>query len=138
MVSEMIVELKPQLQAGTVLLAFIFFDIVVGLAKAIMTHSYSSSTMREGLAHKIGELLGYIFGILCDISLPQLGIVLPVHLATAVCTYITIMEVGSIIENFGIMNPELGKYLHKIFAKVPAPDDADFIVVEDEKENDDS
>lgn len=136
--NEMIVELKPQLQAGTVLLAFIFFDIVVGLAKAIMTHSYSSSTMREGLAHKIGELLGYIFGILCDISLPQLGIVLPVHLATAVCTYITIMEVGSIIENFGIMNPELGKYLHKIFAKVPDPDDADFIVVEDEKENDDS
>ena len=138
MVTEMVVELKPQLQAGTVLLAFIFFDIVVGLAKAIMTHSYSSSTMREGLAHKIGELLGYIFGILCDISLPQLGIVLPVHLATAVCTYITIMEVGSIIENFGIMNPELGKYLHKIFAKVPDPDDADFIVVEDEKENDDS
>lgn len=138
MVSEMIVELQPQLQAGTVLLAFIFFDIVVGLAKAIMTHSYSSSTMREGLAHKIGELLGYIFGILCDISLPQLGIVLPVHLATAVCTYITIMEVGSIIENFGIMNPELGKYLHKIFAKVPSPDDADFIAVEDEKENDDS
>ena len=138
MVSEMIVELQPQLQAGTVLLAFIFFDIVVGLAKAIMTHSYSSSTMREGLAHKIGELLGYIFGILCDISLPQLGIVLPVHLATAVCTYITIMEVGSIIENFGIMNPELGKYLHKIFAKVPDPDDADFNVVEDEKENDDS
>ena len=136
--TEMVVELKPQLQAGTVLLAFIFFDIVVGLAKAIMTHSYSSSTMREGLAHKIGELLGYIFGILCDISLPQLGIVLPVHLATAVCTYITIMEVGSIIENFGIMNPELGKYLHKIFAKVPDPDDADFIVVEDEKENDDS
>ena len=136
--SEMIVELKPQLQAGTVLLAFIFFDIVVGLAKAIMTHSYSSSTMREGLAHKIGELLGYIFGILCDISLPQLGIVLPVHLATAVCTYITIMEVGSIIENFGIMNPELGKYLHKIFAKIPDPKDADFIVVEDEKENDDS
>lgn len=136
--NEMIVELQPQLQAGTVLLAFIFFDIVVGLAKAIMTHSYSSSTMREGLAHKIGELLGYIFGILCDISLPQLGIVLPVHLATAVCTYITIMEVGSIIENFGIMNPELGKYLHKIFAKVPDPDDADFIVVEDKKENDDS
>ena len=136
--SEMIVELQPQLQAGTVLLAFIFFDIVVGLAKAIMTHSYSSSTMREGLAHKIGELLGYIFGILCDISLPQLGIVLPVHLATAVCTYITIMEVGSIIENFGIMNPELGKYLHKIFAKVPDPDDKDFIAVEDEKENDDS
>lgn len=137
--SEMIVELQPQLQAGTVLLAFIFFDIVVGLAKAIMTHSYSSSTMREGLAHKIGELLGYIFGILCDISLPQLGIVLPVHLATAVCTYITIMEVGSIIENFGIMNPELGKYLHKIFAKVPDPvEDADFIEVEDKKENDDS
>ena len=136
--SEMIVELQPQLQAGTVLLAFIFFDIVVGLAKAIMTHSYSSSTMREGLAHKIGELLCYIFGILCDISLPQLGIVLPVHLATAVCTYITIMEVGSIIENFSIMNPELGKYLHKIFAKVPDPDDADFNVVEDEKENDDS
>ena len=138
MVNEMIVELKPQLQAGTVLLVFIFFDIVVGLAKAIMTHSYSSSTMREGLAHKIGELLGYIFGILCDISLPQLGFVLPVHLATAVCTYITIMEVGSIIENFGIMNPELGKYLHKIFAKVPDPEDEDFIVVEDEKENDDS
>lgn len=136
--SEMIVELKPQLQSGTVLLVFIFFDIVVGLAKAIMTHSYSSSTMREGLAHKIGELLGYIFGILCDISLPQLGIVLPFHLATAVCTYITIMEVGSIIENFGIMNPELGKYLHKIFAKVPDPEDADFIVVEDKKENDDS
>lgn len=131
-------ELQPQLQAGTVLCAFICFDIVVGLAKAFTTHSYSSSVMREGLAHKIGEILGYIFGILCDISLPRLGVILPFSLASGVAVYVTIMEIGSVIENFGVMNPGLGKYLHRVFEKIPDPEEYDIVDGEEVSTDDDN
>ena len=112
----------PQLKSAAVVFVFIVFDIVSGLVKAISTHSYESSVMREGLFHKLSEIVCLVFGVMCDYALPYMGITLPLPVAQSVAVYIVIMEAGSIIENIGVMNPALAKYLGNIFAKIKTPE----------------
>lgn len=112
----------PELKTSVIVFAFIVADITTGLIKAIATHSYSSSVMREGLFHKLGELVCLIFGVLCDYALPMIGIKIPLSIAQSVSIYIIIMEIGSVVENIGVLNPELSKYLGKIFEKIKTPE----------------
>lgn len=128
--------LTPQIKTGAVILLFILFDIITGLIKSLASHSYESSVMRRGLFHKLGEIVCFIFGVVCDIFLPYLGVSLPVSIAQSICVYIVIMEIGSVIENIGAINPDLAKYLHKIFAKFEEPKDAEVIAETEEKKND--
>ncbi len=118
-----LIQLVPQVKDGVAVLAMIGCDIVIGLVKAFTTHSYTSEIMREGLFHKLGEILCFIFAVVCDLTLPNLGIILPVSITGAVAAYLVFMEIGSIIENIGVMNPQLGKYLAMVFAKVKHPDE---------------
>ena len=130
-VNTSVLQLVPQIKTGIPVLCMIGCDIVIGLVKAFTTHSYESGIMREGLFHKLGELLCFIFAVVCDLTLPTLGIVLPVSITGAVAAYLVFMEIGSVIENIGVMNPQLGKYLALVFAKVKHPD-----VETEEKETD--
>ena len=86
---------------------FIVLDFATGLIKACKSSSFKSSMMREGLFHKMGEVLCVALGILvqCAEGYLNLGINLPV--ASAVCTYIVLMEIGSAVENIGAINPDL-------------------------------
>ena len=88
-------------------LAFIVLDFVTGFIKALATASFKSAKMREGLFHKVGLLLCMILGWLVDFSQGylELGISLPV--AEAICVYICIMEITSIIENVCRINPDI-------------------------------
>lgn len=115
--------LTPQIKAGAIILMFIAFDIITGLLKAFATQSYESSVMRQGLYHKLGEILAFIFGVACDILFPYIGVKIPVSLAGAICVYVAFMEVGSVVENIAAINPDLAKYLHKVFAKIEKPPD---------------
>ena len=120
-----ILQLVPQVKDGIPVLCMIGCDIVIGLIKAVTTHSYESGIMREGLFHKLGEILCFIFAVICDLTLPSMGIILPVSITGAVAAYLVFMEVGSVIENIGVMNPQLGKYLALVFAKVKHPDEGE-------------
>lgn len=117
--------LTPQIKTGAIILLFIAFDIVTGLIKSLSTHSYQSSVMRQGLFHKLGEIVCFIFGVVCDIFLPYLGVKIPVSIAQSICVYIVVMEIGSVVENIGEINPDLAKYLHKIFAKFDPPEETE-------------
>lgn len=101
-----------------ILCIFILLDFISGLLKALSTGSYESSKMRKGLYHKLGEIFAFLFCLVCDLTLPEFNVVLPFQLTTAVTVYIVIMEIGSIVENIGVMNPEIGKYLSGVFEKV--------------------
>lgn len=101
-----------------IILAFIVCDIISGLFKAFANEGYNSTIMRQGLLHKMGELLCFLFCVICDIALPRLEIILPFSIASGVTVYLVFMEIGSIIENVGLLNPELGKYLTGIFEKL--------------------
>ena len=102
--------------------AFILADILTGLIKAFSSEGYASSVMRKGLWHKLSEIISVLFCILCDQTLPTLNIILPFRLVDGVVIYIVLMEIGSVVENIRIINPEIGKYLSGIFEKVKGPD----------------
>lgn len=120
---ESLLVFAPELKASVIVFAFIVADIATGLIKAVATHSYSSSIMREGLFHKLGEIFCLVFGVLCDYALPMIGINIPLSIAQSVAVYIIIMEIGSVIENIGVLNPDLSKYLGRIFEKIETPDE---------------
>lgn len=87
--------------------AFILLDMITGIIKAFKEKTYNSSVMREGLYHKSGSILLVGFGLLVDYgqNLLDLGVNIPI--AISICSYIIMMEIGSIIENLGAINPEI-------------------------------
>lgn len=93
--------------AYVITFAFIALDFITGLIQALATKTFASSVMREGLFHKVGLILCVILGILVDYAqgIVDLGVTVPV--ATAICGYICLMEVGSTIENVCKINPEI-------------------------------
>ena len=101
-----------------VVLVFIVLDIVTGIAKAFATSGFDSSIMRQGFFHKLGEIFAVTLALVADIGLPEIGIPLDAKLSGLCCIYLVLMEIGSIVENIGAINPELVGPLGKIFAKL--------------------
>lgn len=102
--------------------AFILLDLVTGLIKAFKEKNYSSTVMREGLYHKSGSLLCVLFGVLVDYTQGYLDLGVQIPVAFSICAYICLMEIGSIIENVCVINPEilpdkLKEYFHKLSKK---------------------
>ena len=74
--------------------------------------------MRSGLVAKLGEILTVVLGLVAQQYLPILGIKLECDIVGFLVTYIVIMEVGSIIENIGQVNPDMVAPLSKMFKKL--------------------
>lgn len=90
------------------MLLLILIDWLLGTIVALVSHNYSSEVARKGIAHKAGELCFVLLGIVIDACIGagvDIGVNAPVLIGT--CTYIIIMEIGSILETIGEMNPEL-------------------------------
>lgn len=99
--------------------AFILLDLVTGLIKAFKKKEYTSSVMREGLFHKAGSILIVVFGVLVDYAQNFLDLGVSIPVALSICAYIVLMEIGSIIENACIINPQIlpdkiKSYFHKL------------------------
>ena len=88
-------------------LAFIALDFVTGWIKALATHSFSSTKMREGLYHKVSLVLCMILGGLVDFAQGYIDMGVTVPVAGAICVYICLMETTSIIENVCKINPQI-------------------------------
>lgn len=99
---------EPQTWALAIVGVTMVLDIVSGLVKAFSSKSYDSSKMREGLVHKFTELvivaLAFVLELACEhiAGLPFSGVTV-----VLTCTYIVLMEVGSIMENLIAAYPEL-------------------------------
>lgn len=96
-----------------VVAAAILLDIITGLIKAFYTKTFSSSVMRQGLFHKLGELLavGILYG--AQIAFPLIGVEAQLPLFPAGVGYCTLMELGSILENLRAFTPGLDHILGK-------------------------
>lgn len=86
---------------------FILLDLVTGLIKAFKEKTYTSSIMREGLYHKAGAIIIVVLATLIDEANVYMDLGFTFPLAVPACAYISIMEIGSIIENVGEINPQL-------------------------------
>ena len=83
-------------------------DVIFGLANAFASKSFSSSKMRAGIAHKSASLGFVLVGIIVDGTICgglDLGYESPV--LTAVCVYLCLMELASLLETFAQLNPQL-------------------------------
>ena len=87
--------------------AFILLDLITGLIKSFKEKNYTSTIMREGLYHKGGSILIVMFGWLVDYAQTFVDIGITIPVATSLCVYIILMEIGSIIENVCTINPNI-------------------------------
>ena len=117
-----VIQKQPEIRSGFIVLIFISFDILFGLLQALTNQDFKSSVMRQGLFHKLGEILCYLFGVVCDATLPLVDIMVPFSLASAITIYIVVMEIGSILENLSKVSPVMAKYLGFMFEKLRPPE----------------
>lgn len=90
-------------------------DIVTGWIKAHVRGDYCSAVMRKGGLNKLGEITVMLTAIGLEIGMTMLGAyyqstelaaIAGAVTATGVFVYIVIMELISILENYGAANPD--------------------------------
>lgn len=84
-----------------IIVAFIFIlcDIFTGLVSAVVTGTFKSKVMREGGKHKFLLLSVIAFGVVLDIAQYMVDMGFNIPATTAICGYITLMEIMSCVEN---------------------------------------
>jgi toxin secretion/phage lysis holin len=95
-------------------LLFTLLDIATGLIKAFYLGDFQSAEMRKGLWKKTGTLcmvcvVIMLEAILCMLKFPGV----PRYLTAIVSSWYMSMEVGSIIENLGVMGVPVPKILRR-------------------------
>ncbi len=98
----------PAQVAIAALLILILLDWVFGIGNAMMKHEFSSEKMRQGIGHKMSELGFVCVGIVMDAMISaglDIGFEAPILTTTTV--YLCIMEIGSLMEIFAKINPQL-------------------------------
>ena len=94
----------------------ILLDVITGILKAGYEHNIKSTNLRKGLYHKMSEILAIVLTSLVQYGSQYINFNLNFPVTAVVISYISIMEIISIIENICKINPDLFKifqrYLH--------------------------
>lgn len=115
------------------LLMLMAMDVIFGVLNAcVIVHNFSSDRMRIGLVHKCTFFGILIVGLISDaliaagVDLKELfGIDGNMPIYPAVCGAIIVLELGSLLEIFVQMNPDLKKIrLFRILASVNQEEEA--------------
>ena len=101
-----------------VTLGFIIFDIVTGIVKALYSEGLNSTILRQGLFHKLSEIIAVGGAWLLEYAIAYINLGIDLPMLNIVAVYICIMELVSIIENLCFINPAMNKlfapYLEKL------------------------
>lgn len=107
-------------------LVFIITDYVTGTVGAIMCGNLSSTKMREGLGHKFAYLCVFFIAWFIDFEMKHIDIGFHSALTPIVTIGIILIELSSIIENIGKINPELAQAeFMKVFTNYNRKDNND-------------
>lgn len=107
--------------AVVIWVACIVLDYGSGTAAARKRGEWSSAVAREGLWHKLGEIFAVLVAALCDIALDvvlqssgiAVGIEIGPIITPVVLLWYIITELGSIIENAGLLGAPIPVWLQK-------------------------
>ena len=91
------------------MLLLTLLDVLFGLLHALVSHTFSSQKMREGIGHKCTSLGFVAVADIVDGTIVgglDLGFSSPVLVVA--CSYLCIMEISSLLEQFVAINPQLG------------------------------
>lgn len=89
------------------ILVFVLTDYVTGIIGAVMHGNLSSTKMREGLGHKFAYLCIFFIAWFIDFEMGHIDIGFHSVLTPTVTVGIVLIELSSIIENIGEINPEI-------------------------------
>jgi toxin secretion/phage lysis holin len=89
------------------ILVFIIMDYVTGVINAVMHGKLSSTKMREGLGNKFAYLCVFFIAWFIDFEMEHIDIGFHSALTPLVTVGIVFIELSSIIENIGKINPKL-------------------------------
>lgn len=106
-----------------VVLGFILFDILTGFIRGLAKEGINSTKLRQGLFHKLSEILAVGGSGGLEIAVKYLDLGVDVPLVEAVSIYICVMELISIIENLCEMNPQLNKFFKPYLQKLKGDTD---------------
>lgn len=90
-------------------LVFIIMDYITGIIGAVMHGDLSSTKMREGLGHKFTYICAFFIAWFIDFEMGHIDIGFHNTLTPTVTIGIVLIELSSIMENIGEINPELGQ-----------------------------
>ena len=93
--------------AAAVAGVMILLDIVAGIASAASRGDIDSTTLRQGLWHKLGSILAMALGLALEYACDVLPLDISLPLFVPIASYIVLMEACSIYENLKLLNPEL-------------------------------
>lgn len=100
---------------------FILFDIITGIIKALYKDGLNSTYLRQGLFHKLSEVIAVIGSGLLEYGTKYIDLNVEIPVLRVVAIYICIMELISILENITEVNPSMAKlfrpYLEKLKEK---------------------
>ena len=98
----------------------IVLDIVFGFAGAVRCKDVQSSKLRDGLWHKAGFVGLIVLAYVIQYAAAYADLGFEVPSVMAVCVYVIVTEMVSVIENLCVLNPNLvNSPLGVIFSKVP-------------------
>lgn len=88
-------------------LVAMILDIITGFAAALKNADLSSSKMRQGLWHKAGFCGLLVLAYMVQFAMVHMELGLDFPAVDAICVWIVITEIVSIIENLCIINPAI-------------------------------
>lgn len=100
-------------------------DLVSGYLAAMHNGEVNSSVMFEGMFKKLSEVLAIVVAKATEFAITvfgatELGMNPSIPVCTAVCIFITVYELVSVVENIGKMNPAIGGALVRILGIDPS------------------
>ena len=98
--------------------AFILFDIITGIIKALYQGGLDSTKLRKGLFHKLSEIVTVGGCGLLEYGTHYVDFGFDVPVLKPVATYICVMELISIIENICEVNEPLRKLFMPYLSKL--------------------
>lgn len=93
---------------------FMLADIISGFLKAWKMHDIKSRALRAGLFHKAAFLATIGLAQLTELAadrIPEIELNLPI--TSAICAYIILTELVSVLENLRDINPDIGGVLNR-------------------------
>ena len=103
---------------------FILFDILTGLSKAIYLGELNSTKLRQGLFHKLSEVIAVVGSGLLEYGIIYINLNIDFSILKVAVTYICVTELISILENLCVLNPSLAKLFKPYLEKLKEKEDS--------------
>lgn len=99
-------------------------DIASGYIAATFMGTVDSKKMKKGIYGKLAELFAIMLAFFLEFAFTvfgpdSLGVSVNIPIGVSVCAYVFLVELVSIIENIGCMNPKVGVKLVEIMGINP-------------------